>query len=306
MLFRHEYQGGVWVDLEHPTEEEVRSVAREFSISEHLERELYSPTPLPIAVSELDLAFLVLHFPAHGTTDGEIHDQELDFVVGDRFIITVRYEVIAPLHHLKKLFEAQELVATESAITTDMLLELLFVHLYNAVRDHTSHIAERASRIERDMFNGLERETVRSISNVSREFLHIEAALANQVDPLNRFLKAIQDRKASSPSFTEQCERILAERTHLARLIATYRSVATELRETNASLLELRQNEIMKTLTVITFVVLPLELITFIFSMHALGTPLEQNPNAFWIILGIMFIIGIIMITFLFRKRWLF
>ncbi|MCX6789948.1 MAG: hypothetical protein NTV60_00270 [Candidatus Kaiserbacteria bacterium] len=62
----------------------------------------------------------------------------------------------------------------------------------------------------------------------------------------------------------------------------------------------------MKTLTVINFIVLPLELITFIFGMHALGAPLEQNPNAFWIIMAAMLGIGGLMTTLLARKRWLF
>jgi magnesium transporter len=82
--------------------------------------------------------------------------------------------------------------------------------------------------------------------------------------------------------------------------------MATELRETNAALLEARQNEIMKTLTVANFIFLPLELIAFVFGMHALGTPLESNPNAFWIIMAFMLgIIGVMTIYFA-RKRWIF
>ena len=155
------------------------------------------------------------------------------------------------------------------------------------------------------MFSGLEHSTVRLISNISREFLHVEASLANQEEPLGRFLKSIHARGSFGPSFVERIERIEAERAQVARLVKTFRAVATELRETNASLLESRQNEIMKTLTVITFIVLPLELVTFIFGMHALGTPLEKNPNAFWIILTAMFSLGAFMVFFLARKRWL-
>jgi Mg2+ and Co2+ transporter CorA len=39
--------------------------------------------------------------------------------------------------------------------------------------------------------------------------------------------------------------------------------------------------------------------------MHMLGTPLEQNPNAFWIILGIMIGVAAGMVLFFTRKRWL-
>ncbi|MBU6388481.1 hypothetical protein KGQ72_01215 [Patescibacteria group bacterium] len=256
MIFRHEYRGGVWVDLEQPSEEEIRQVVDEFSISKLIEKEILSPTPTPLVAADAGVTLLILHFPSHGAEDGDTGNQEIDFIVGDRFILTVRYEIIAPLYHLKKLLETQQLIAGKgSAVTTDVLLEVLFAHLYTSVRDHTNHIANRLERVEQDMFDGQERKTVRAISNVNREFLHMEASLANQEEPLGRFLKTLTERGGFDDSFPERAERILAERTQLARLTTTHRAVAAELRETNTALLEARQNEIMKTLTVITFVV---------------------------------------------------
>ncbi|MCX6786721.1 MAG: CorA family divalent cation transporter [Candidatus Kaiserbacteria bacterium] len=306
MIFRYEYQDGVWVDLERPTEEEVREIVKEFSISERIEKEMLSPTPIPLVIDGDSHALLELHFPTQGAEDGDTENQEIDFIVGQHFIVTVRYEVIAPLHHLKKLFETRNLVTGHESITTDVLLEVLFAHLYSSVRDHTNHITDYLEHIERDMFDGRERKTVRAISNISRAFLHLEAELANQEEPLSRFLKAHTLRDFFDVSFGERSERILAERAQVMRLVKTHRAVATEMRETNTALLEARQNEIMKTLTVITFIFLPLELITFVFGMRVLGTPLEQNPNAFWIITGSMFAIGMLITFFLARKRWIF
>lgn len=305
MLFRHEYRGGTWVDLEQPTENEIQEIAQEFSMNERLERELLSPTPTPLVVSEGNMTLLVLHFPAHGAEDGITENQEIDFIVGSHCILTIRYEVVAPLRHLQKLLETQKLVSKQMILTTDVLLEILFAHLYTSVHDHTNHIVSHLARIEQDMFDGQERTTIRLISGISREFLHLEAALANQEEPLDRFLKALAQRDFPDVSFAERSTRILAERTQVARLIKTHRAVASELRETNSALLEVRQNEIMKTLTVITFIFLPLELVTFIFSMHALGTPLEENPNAFWIITGSMLLIGVCVTLFSAKKRWL-
>ncbi len=306
MIFRHEYRGGVWIDLEQPNESEIRDIAHEFSISERIETELLYPTPAPLVASDAGATFLVLHFPAQGATEGETKSQEIDFVVGDQFILTVRYEVVAPLHHLKKILEAQKLVSGHAAITTDVLLEILFAHLYASVRDHANHVASRLVRVEQDMFDGHERTTVRLISNISREFLHLEASLANQEEPLDRFLQTLTERNFFGDSFGERMARIVAERMQVAHLVNTNRAVATELRETNSTLLEARQNEIMKTLTVITFSVLPLELTALVFGMHAPGTPLEQNPDAFWIIIALMLAIVGIMMFFFARKRWIF
>lgn len=305
MLSRYTYHGGEWIDLEHPTEDEIREITKKYGVSERLETELFAPSPAPLVAADGSVAFLVLHFPTHGADDGEIRDQEVDFVIGSSFIITVRYEVVESIHRLQKLLQTEQLITPQDTMTTDVLLEILFAHLYTSVRNHTTHISEHLTHIEHEMFNGHEHGTVRLISGVSRELLHIEAALANQEEPLNRFLKGLSARGFFGASFGDRAERMLAEHQQVAHLITTYRAVATELRETNTSLIEARQNEIMKTLTVITFIFLPLELITFVFSMHALGTPLEQNPNAFWIILGAMLTAGLFVTIFLIRKRWI-
>ncbi|MDE1919489.1 MAG: hypothetical protein KGH56_02195 [Patescibacteria group bacterium] len=306
MIFRYEYHGGVWVDLEQPTEEEMQSVSREFSISGRIEKELLSPTPTPLVASDAGAALLVLHFPSHGVENGETGNQEIDVIVGKGFIITVRYEVIAPLYHLKKQLETQKVVAPHVLITSDVLFEILFVHLYTSVRDHINHVVDHLGRIEQEMFDGRERTTVRPISSISREFLHMEAALANQEEPLGRFLGIVAERNFFNASFAERAEHIRAERTQVARLIETHRAVASELRETNIALLEASQNGIMKTLTIVNFIFLPLGLITWIFAMRTEGIPFIASPNGFWIVLAMMAGVAALLTIFFVKKRWLF
>lgn len=305
MLFRHEYRGGVWIDLEQPTQDEIRSVAHECGLSERLEAELLSPTPSALVAGDAHAALLVLHFPAYGQKNGDTKKQEIDFVVGARFVITVRYEVIAPLHNLKKLLETQELVAGHTPITTDVLLEILFAHLYTSVHDHSNRVADSLDRVEKAMFAGHDRSTISAVSDVSREYLHLEAALANQEESLTRFLKALSQRDFFGASFRERTDRILAERSQVARLVTTHRAVASELRETNTALVNARQNEIMKTLTVITFILMPLQFIALVFHLEVPGTPLIHRPDAFWIIIGIMTAVAVLMIFISAKKRWL-
>jgi Mg2+ and Co2+ transporter CorA len=305
MISRHTYHGGTWVDLEQPTDEEIDGIVSEFSIGKRIQQEILSPSPTALVVPDESAALLILHFPSHGTEDGETASQEVDFIAGKNFIVTVRYEVVAPLYHLQKLLATQELVSGRKAIATDIMLEVLFAHLFTSVRDHTNHTAARLESVEREMFSGHENATVRAISNVNREFLHIEAALANQEEPLERFFKILIARDFFGAAFAERADHILAERTQLARLIKTHRAVAAEMRETNTAILSARQNEIMKTLTVITFSVLPLELIALVFGMHMQGTPFEEDPNAFWIILSSMFIVAAAMTIVFAKKRWI-
>jgi Mg2+ and Co2+ transporter CorA len=66
-----------------------------------------------------------------------------------------------------------------------------------------------------------------------------------------------------------------------------------------------RTNEIMRTLTVLTAVFLPLNLITGIFGMNFDALPLIHNTTGFWIALGLMLTLGGGLGAFFWRKRYL-
>jgi magnesium/cobalt transport protein CorA len=306
MIYKYEYPGGVWVDVERPSQEEIQILARQFNISERLETELLSPTPFPLVAGDDSTTLLVLHFPAYETDGGETKTQEVDFIIGSNFLITVRYEIIVPLHHLRKLFETQELTGEGHKLGTDILIEILFAHLYTSARNHANHLAENLSRVEREMFEKQERKTVQEIAGISREFLHLESAIVNQEEPLTQFFHMLTTRNIFDASFPARAQRVLAERAQVERLIEMRRAIASELRETNAALLETRQNEIIKFLTVITFVALPLQLIAAVFGMNLRGTPFHEHPEAFAIVSGIMAIAALATLFYFARKRWIF
>ncbi len=66
-----------------------------------------------------------------------------------------------------------------------------------------------------------------------------------------------------------------------------------------------RANDIMRTLTVLTAVFLPLNLITGFFGMNFEFLPLIHNQKAFWWTFGVMVAVAVVTVTFFWRKRYL-
>lgn len=305
MITRHAHGKVTWIDLESPTPEELASVVAEFGIDARVEEEIRLPTPYPLFVAGRDYRYLILHFPTTAS-DGGARDQEVDFVVGKRFLITVRYDVIDSIHNLHKVFEAEELLGIPVAPgASDVLLERVLRRLYGAIRHEVEHGARRIDRIEHAIFAGHERETVKEVSDVGRILLRFETTLARHQEPLNAFLEGLSLPKFFGTTWHERIARIEAERRHVAALVASYRQVATELRDTNDSILSSSQNEIMKTLTVVNFVMFPLTLIAALFQMGLPGTPLVGISNAFWIVVGMMIAVTGFLTLYIIRKGWL-
>ncbi len=78
-----------------------------------------------------------------------------------------------------------------------------------------------------------------------------------------------------------------------------------ELRETNNSHLETKQNEIMRIFTIIAFITFPLTLIGTVLEMDSPYNPIKGLPYDFWIITAILIGLGFGMYGFFKHKKWL-
>jgi magnesium transporter len=305
MLTRHQHGSVTWVDLESPTADELASVVDEFALDERVVDEIRLPTPYPLYLSAARYQYLILHFPT-AAAQGGAREQEVDFIVGKKFLVTVRYEVVDSIQNLHRVFEAEELLGIPpTAAKADKLLERVLRRLYGAIRHEVEHAARRIDRIERAIFSGHERETVRHISDVGRILQRFETTVSRHEEPLSAFVKALGQPQFFGTAWAEHASHVEAERAHAHALVSSYRAVAIELRETNDSLLSASQNEVMKTLTVITFVMLPLTLVAALFQMGLPGTPLMSEPNAFWIVIAAMLVISGLIGGLVVKKRWL-
>jgi Mg2+ and Co2+ transporter CorA len=305
MIRRHTRGKITWVDLESPSHQELDEIMREFDIDERIEEEIIAPTPYPIAISFPKYQYLILHFPTTGTEAGT-RSQEIDFIVGKKFIITARYEVVETLHNLHRVFEAEELLGLpHRAVTADELLERIMRRLYGAIREEMEHAARTMERIERDMFAGRERLAVRAISDIGRVLLRFETTLLRHEEPLSAFLSNLMQPAFFGKKFVESASHIEAEREHVAVIVASYRAASTELRSTNDSILSAAQNEVMKVLTIMAFVTFPLTLVSSVFGMNTSYLPIVGTPGDFWWVIGIMVTVATAFFLFFRFKKWL-
>lgn len=305
MITRHNYGGMIWVDLEAPGRDELRAVMDEFSIAHEIEEEIVRPTPYPLFSLQDGYAYLILHFPT-ADLKGGARNQEVDFIVGKKFLITVRYEVIGSINHLHKAFEAEELLGSKSHKEDGpALVEQVVRRMYASMREEVEDVAQKLERIERDIFSGKERATVRTISEIGRVLLRFDTSLVRHAEPLGLFLEALSTTTFFGKSFSKVATRIESERAHVEALVSSFRAVAKELRETNNSLLSTSQSETMKIFTAIAVAMLPLNFIAALFTIPAEHAPIIGTTHDFWILVGIMLAVEAVLLVFLRIKKWI-
>ncbi len=303
MITRHEYERVVWIDLESPTQHDVRTLVEEYQIDALTAEELLFPTVRPRLEVHQSYLYIVLHFPALRHTH-KTKEQEIDFIVGDNFIITAHYEPIDALHKFAKVFDTKSMLARETVgAHAGFVFFYLLKKMYKSVEHEISYIHDALKEIEGAVFKGREREMVIALSHAGRDLLN----LRQTIEPHRDVLADLSERgRALFPeSFAPYIKALTNEYYRVHNHVMRHIESTRELRETNNSLLYTKQNEVMKVLTIMAFVTFPLSLIASVFGMNTENTPIIGSPYDFWIITSLMGVGTILMFWFFKHKKWL-
>lgn len=302
MIERYQYQGVVWVDVVSPEKEEIRSLMKEFSLDPRVAEELLLPTTKSRIEMHPEYLYVILHFPALRHSHSE-KEQEIDFVIGRDFIITTRYETIDPLHKFAKIFEVNTLLNKDAIGThAGYVFYYMVRKMYASIEHEMSYIKDALMDIEKHIFEGKEREMVGWISHSGRDLLNLRQAIEPHRDILQEFTRLAPELFESG--FERYANALTEEYYKMHNHLMRHTEFLHELRETNNSLLNTKQSEIMKLLTMMTFITAPLSLVAQLFSMNTVYTPIVGAVSGFWFICAAMGLAAGMLILFYKRNRW--
>src|SRR3989339_963539 len=188
MISRYTYKDLVWVDMESPSNEEVRQIMEEFSLSPLIGNELLTPSVRSKVDMYEDFIYLILHFPTISHKHGKHDEQEVDFVIGKKFIITTHYEVIDPLHEFSKVFEVNSILDKSTmGLHGGFVFFYIMRELYQSLTHELDHIDDRLEAAEGKIFTGEESSMVEKLSLIHRDLLNFKQAVRYHRDVLESF-----------------------------------------------------------------------------------------------------------------------
>jgi magnesium transporter len=284
---RYEHKGLVWVDLESPTREEIRSVVEEFGVDLLTGEELILPSLKPRADFHDTYAYLVLHFPSLHARPHKSGELEVDFIVGRNFLITTRYDMIDPLHDFSKILEVNSLLDKSNiGDHAGFMLYYMLKKLYQSVEHEVELVKRNLATIEEHVFSGHEILMVQEISRTARDLLN----LRQTIEPHREALHALEigGKAFFGDAFVPYLRSLSDEYYRVHNHVMRAMESLHELRETNNSLLTTKQNETMKRFTIISFFTFPLMLFAAVFSMDAKNMPIVGTAYDFWVLIALM------------------
>ena len=303
MIHRYSYENITWLDVIHPTSEDVREIFTECDIPAEFADDLTSMTPRTETKSQKGSVKITLDFPIVKRTDID-RAHEIKFIATKKHLVTIRFEDITAVHSFTKQFEVLGLMKkTGSKAGGGHLLLTMLGHLYSSLDEKIDYLESKIQDIEENIFKNNEKEMLLAISGVSRRLVSFRHSLMAHEAALDDLAKA--NTIAFGKTFTGSTASIRLTYHHLSRRLVALSGTLEELRDTNNALLTTKQNEVMKTLTIMAFITFPLTLFTSLFGMNTTDTPLVGSENGFWYITGIMVVVSIGFFIYFKYKNWI-
>lgn len=229
--------------------------------------------------------------------DEEIFLRALNVFLGRHFIITVTKQKINELRSLKPILWEQEVSGPDRFL---YLLIDLVVDNYFVVGDR---IEAKIEKLEEDILMHTKKSHLNEIIGLRSEILWLKKVLGPQKDVINTLNK--KDLRLIDDQLQKYFSDIYENAVKISETFDTYRDLMSNLREAYQSSIANRANEIMRVFTAMTVIFMPLTIITGIYGMNFDNIPEIHWKYGYFMILGIMLVLGLGMVVIFKKKDWI-
>src|SRR3954464_1314030 len=298
-----EYGGLRWINIERPGPVDQARLQGPFEFHPPDYEDVRSRNQRPKIDEYDDYLFTILHFPVFDKQIGRLNTGELAIFVGPDFLITLPNVPLQPVEYLFERCRSseqarEELFSKGSGYLLYKVVDSAFDYCFPMLRK----MGNKLDRLEEDIFEGRSQEVVRDISNVKQEIINFRKIIRPE-RPVLRDLERTKQRYMAE-DLEVYFDDIIDASERIWDMLENYKEVVEALEDTNESVISHRVNDVLRVLTVISVVLLPLTLIASVFGMNV-RVPGQGSIHAFWIIAGCMVALLVGMLAFFRRRGWL-
>ena len=293
-----------WLDVEHPSDEELRAIAERYGLPEPLAQDCLDPDHLPKFNRMHKGGFVVVRAYDEESLDGAIDilsaTRKVSIFWGENFLITVHRAHLPWLQNLWNEWQLKSGVQTPPDLSTalyEIIAEALFT--FEAPIDRATVAID-----------GLEESIFQDVSPTAPPVVLETAYIAKRRATLfKRILRLTRDilpaaSKIGDPnspaiqSLKEELERLFAYSDDLVE-------TANDLVQMSISLSSNRTNDLVRLLTLVSLFLLPLNLVTGIYGMNFTEMPELKMAWGYPATLIVMILIEVAIYLWLRGKKWL-
>lgn len=246
--------------------------------------------------------FIVLKMLYHSEKNNELLTEHISIVVGQDYVVTFQETEEDIFNSIRERFKIQKSKLRCSGA------DYLAFSLMDAIIDNYSVVIEnfgsKVEQTEDELFLESSRDGIsRDIQYLKQDLLRLRRNILPSREVIGRIVKS------KSELITIKTHDYLKDlQDHILQIndnIDLYREMVWGLMDMHMTTMSNKMNGIMKVLTIISTIFIPLTFIVGVYGMNFENMPELQSKNGYFVLWGIMIVLFLVLLLLFRRKKWL-
>jgi magnesium transporter len=291
----------LWVDITEPSEEDIDILTDIFGIHHLAVEDAIFPQNYP-KIEEYDgYLFVAVHETAFSSQqENTIDIRELNLMLGPNFVLTIHNE---PVNAVAKLFLRCQINSQPVQQGPGFLLHAILDHVVDSYFPLMDQLEKRIEVLEDRVLANAEQSLLEKIADLRKAIL----TLRNFIQPQRRILSMLgrPGMRFIRPSTSAYFRDVYDHVVRIGDSLDTYRDVLNSTMDVYISVVSQRMNQIMKTLTIITTILMPMSVITSFYGMNIEMPEFKWGLRGYWWVMGLLLLAAAGILLFLKKRKWI-
>ena len=288
-----------WINVDGLRKVDVENICTHYQIHPLIMEDILSFGQRPKMDEINGLLFCLLHMLYYNEEEGSVEAEQISIVLGNNFVISFQEDATKDVfNHLRDKIQIPGSKIRQAGS------DFLFYSLIDMIVDNyflvMEKLGERIETLEDDIIRKPDSRTLAKINMLRKEMI----LLKRTISPVRELINGIL--RSESELIQEKTEKYFKDvYDHIVQaneLAENYRDIMINMHDLYVSQVNLKMNEVMKVMAIVTCLLAPATVIGGVFGMNFEIIPFSHQETGFYLALVIMFVIPAIMI-FIFKKR---
>jgi magnesium transporter len=248
-----------------------------------------------------DYIFFIVRMLSYAEAKGEIESEQVSLILGKNFVISFQEregDVFEPVRERIRSQKAR-IIKHGSDYLAYALLDVVIDNYFSILE----RVGDRVETMDDEIVDNPVPETLAEIRRLKREMIH----LRKSVWPLREVVSTLERTETDliADSTGIYLRDVYDHTIQVIDTIESLRDMISGILDIYISSVSNRMNEVMKVLTIIATIFIPLTFIAGIYGMNFEYMPELKIPWSYPAVWVVMVVIGIVMLAYFRRKRWL-
>lgn len=293
--------GLLWIDIEGVTDEDAKLLSdvcgfHPLAVEDCVSRNIHPPK-----IDDFeDYLFVIVHGINYSIESDVVETTELAIFVGKNYVVTT-HDV--PMRWVSSVLDRMQKDDRLMRRGADFLTHDFIDALVDNIMPTIDEMNDKSVTVEAEALHNPGKETLATIMQLKRSILALERVMSPQRGVIDRFSRgeyALIGERAGI-----YYRNIYDHLLRIEMLTYNLRDMVESTLSTYLSSVSNRMNEVMKVLTLIATIFIPLTFIAGIYGMNFANMPELAWRYGYFAILGVMAVIGISLAVYFRRKKWL-